>query len=96
MQNELEHDFMQQQMHVQWKNERLKGELLKKEEKLMLQQMNAHQNVDLEEVLKGTKYEMAVACKSKGMPYIKKVTNMISILEMVGAAIFALMVVIMA
>ena len=65
-------------------------------EKLMLQQMNAHQNADVEEVLNGTKDEMAVACKSKGMPCIKKVTNMISILEMVGAAIFALMVVIMA
>lgn len=57
--------------------------------------MKAQMAINIEEALKGSKYEWALSLKSKGMPNIKKEKCPILIVQMVGAAIFCIMAVIM-
>ncbi len=76
-------------------NERLQSELLKKEEKKVSQLMKAQKAINIEEALKGSKYDWALSLKSKGMPNVKKEKCLILIVQMVGAAIFCIMAVIM-
>ena len=67
-------------------------ELRQLKEQLVTQRMSTAFE---ESTLKGSKYEWALALKSKGMPCIKKEKDPASMLSMVSAAICAVMAVIM-
>jgi hypothetical protein len=91
LQNKLERKEEEFQREIIWKENEFRRELAGRE----MDRAGKQSNSAVEHALKGSKHKWAITLKSKGMPFLKKEINPASIIEMVSAANFAVLVVIM-